>query len=75
MAIFGKNGFIRKKEIAFARKLLMWQYQKSGAAIPHEAALSAHAEKVVNEAHRIAEKSGHNIMEILKSRFKEIQKR
>lgn len=74
MAIFGKNGFIRKQEIAFARKLLVWQYQKSGAALPHEAALSAHAEKVVDEAHKIAEKSGHNIMGIMKTKIKDIKK-
>ncbi len=75
MAIFRKNGFIRKQEIAFARKLLVWQYQTTGKALPDEAALSAHAEKVVKEAHMIAEKSGHNIMEIIKSRLKDIQKR
>ncbi len=67
MAIFGKNGFIRKQEIAFAKRLLVWKYENSGAALPDDAALSAHAEKVVDEAHIIAKRSGNNVAEILKN--------
>jgi hypothetical protein len=74
MAIFGKNGFIRKQEIVFAKKLLVWQYEKSGIALPGEAAISAHAERIVEDAHRIAKKSGSNILEILKSKIKDITK-
>ncbi len=74
MAIFGKNGFIRKQEIAFARKLLVWQYEKSGTALPDEAVVSAHAEKVVEDAHRIAKKSGSNVLEILKTQVKDLKK-
>ncbi len=74
MAIFGKNGFIRKQEVAFAKKLLAWQYDKSGIALPDEAAMSAHAEKIVEDAHRVAKKSGSNVLEILKSKVKDIIK-
>jgi len=74
MAIFGKNGFIRKQQVAFARKLLVWQYEKSGTALPDEAVISAHADKVVDDAHRIAKKSGNNILEILKDLVKDIKK-
>ena len=74
MAIFGKNGFIRKQEIAFAKKLLVWKYEKSGTALPPEAAISAHAEKVVDEAHIIAKKSGNNVLEILKNQVKNLKK-
>lgn len=70
MAIFGKNGFIRKQEVAFAKRLLAWKYEKAGAAIPDEAALSASAEKVVADAHVIAKKSGNNVLDILKNRLK-----
>ena len=73
MAIFGKNGFIRKQEVAFAKKLLVWQYEKSGAALPDAKVISAHAEKVVDEAHLIAKKSGKNIVEIIKDAVKEIK--
>jgi hypothetical protein len=74
MAIFGKNGFIRKQEIAFAKKLLASQYKTSGAALPDEAAISTYAEKIVDEAHRIAQKSGSSVLEILKTRIREIKK-
>jgi len=74
MAIFGKNGFIRKQEIAFAGKLLLRQYEKSGIALPGEAAISAHAEKIVEDAHRIAKKSGSNVLEILKNKVREMMK-
>ena len=74
MAIFGKNGFIRKQEVAFAKKLLAWQYEKSGIALPDETAISAYAEKIVGDAHRIAKKSGSNVLEILKNKVKDIIK-
>jgi len=73
MAIFGKNGFIRKQEIAFAKKLLASQYTQSGAALPDEATISAYAEKIVDEAHRIAKKGGSSVLEILKTRIREIK--
>ena len=50
MAIFGKNGFIRKQEVVFAKKLLVWRYEKSGMALPNEEAISAQAEKIVDDA-------------------------
>ena len=74
MAIFGKNGFIRKQEIAFAKKLLIWKYEKSGSALPDDAVLDAYVEKIVDEAHIIAKKSGKNVLDILKERLKEIKK-
>ncbi len=74
MAVFGKNGFIRQQEVAFAKKLLVWKYEQSNAALPGEAAISAHAEKVVEDAHRIAKKSGSNVLEILKDTIKDIKK-
>ncbi|WP_300459453.1 hypothetical protein [Desulfobacula sp.] len=74
MAIFGKNGFIRKQQVAFAKKLLVWKYETDGTALPDEAAISAHAEKIVNDAHMIAKKSGNNVMEILKNQLKDIKK-
>jgi len=74
MAIFGKNGFIRRQEAAFAKKLLVWKYENSGTVLPDEATLSAHAEKIVEDARVIAKKSGTNILEILKDTIKVIKK-
>ena len=72
MAIFGKNGFVRKQEIAFAKKMLVWQYEKSGAALPDETALSAHAQKIVAQAHVIVKDSSLTVLEILKNKVKDI---
>ena len=47
MAIFGKNGFVWKQEVTFAKKLLVWKYEKSGTALPDEAAILDHAKKIV----------------------------
>lgn len=74
MVIFGKNGFVRKQEVAFARKLLIWKYNQSGTALPDEKALSAHAQTVVSQAHDIAKKSGSNILEIMKDIIKDKKK-
>ena len=74
MAIFGKHGFVWKQEVAFARKLLVMKYEKSGTPQPDEAAISAHAEKVVADAHIIAKRSGSNVLEILKDAVKDFKK-
>lgn len=70
MVLFGKNGFIRKQEIAFAKKLLVLKYEESNAVLPVETVLSAYAEKVVDDAHIIAKESGKNILDILKKIIK-----
>jgi hypothetical protein len=74
MAVFGKNGFIRQQEIAFAKKLLVWKFQKTGTALPDDVLLSAHAEKIVADAHVIARKRGKNILEIVKHQIDDFKK-
>ena len=75
MTILGKNGFIRKQEVSLARKLLIWKYNQSGLALPDEKALSAHAQKIVDDAHVIAKKSGSNVLEIIKDAVKNMKNR
>ncbi|MDA3896212.1 MAG: hypothetical protein PF482_08695 [Desulfobacteraceae bacterium] len=75
MAIWGKNGFIRKQEVSFARKLLIWKYSQSGTALPDKKALSAHAQTIVDDAHVIAKKSGSNVLEIMKDAVKDMKNR
>ena len=75
MTIWGKNGFIRKQEVSFASKLLIWKYNQSGTALPDEKALSAHAQKIVDDAHVIAKKSGSNVLEIMKDAVKDMKNR
>ena len=75
MAIWGNNGFIRKQEVSFVIKLLIWKYNQSGTALPDEKALSAHAQKIVDDAHVIAKKSGSNVLEIMKDAVKDMKNR
>ena len=75
MAIFGKNGFVRKQEVAFAKKLLVWKYEKSGMALPDEKTISAHAVKIVDDAHVIAKNTGGNVLDILKEAVQDIKKK
>ncbi len=74
MAILGKNGFVRKQEVAFARKLLVLKYENSGMALPGEEVISAYAEQVVDEAHGIVKKSGNNILEAVKNTVRNFSK-
>ena len=74
MAIFGKNGIVRKQEVAFARKLLVWKYEKSGISLPDEETISAYAGKIVDDAHMMAKKSGSTVLEIVKNKVKDIKK-
>lgn len=74
MAIFGKNGFVRRQEVALAKRLLVWKYENSGTALPDEAAISAQAKNIVDEAHIIAKKSGSNVLEIIKAKVRDILK-
>jgi hypothetical protein len=75
MDLFGKNGIVRQQEIAFARKLLVWKYEKSGIDLPDEAVLRSMAEKVVADAHEIAKKRGRNVLEILKTQINDIRRK
>jgi len=74
MAVFGKNGFIRQQEVAFAKKLLAWKYETDGIVVPDAATLQAQAENIVSDAHVIARKRGSNILEIVKQQIKDIKK-
>ncbi len=73
MAFFGKNGFVRKQEVAFAKKLLAWKYQNAGRDLPSDAEITAHAQQVVEEAHVIAKERGTNVLEILKGMIRDFK--
>ena len=59
-------GFIRRQEERMALQFLIWKYQKSNMALPHESELQKHASTIVDEAHRVARKRGGNVISILK---------
>lgn len=74
MAIWGKNGLIRKQEVALAKKLLAWKFKNSSMALPNETTISAHAEKIVADAHKMATERGCNVLEIIKDKVNDFKK-
>jgi hypothetical protein len=59
-------GFIKKQEKKVALRLLAWQYQKYGLPLPAYAEIERQADRLVDEAHRIARERGQNVLGILK---------
>jgi hypothetical protein len=68
-------GFFRKQQERMAIRLLAWQYQRMNAEIPPIDQLEAQADKLVDDAHRIARERGKNVLEILKDLVEDIKKR
>ena len=59
-------GFIRGQEERLTIRYLVWKYQKMNIEVPPESELREQAIRIVDDAHRIARKSGSNIMTIVK---------
>lgn len=72
MALFGKNGFVRKQEIAFAKRLIVWKYEKAGITLPDDSVITTYAEKIVDDAHVVAQKRGKNIWDIIKEAVRDL---
>ena len=68
-------GFIRNQEVKLAVRMLRWKYQNENSPLPTEQALQNYAEKVVDDAHRIAKERGSNVLSIIKELVAEIQKK
>ena len=68
-------GFFRNQEVNLAVKLLKWKYQNAGSPLPEESVIRQYAEKVVDDAHRIAKERGSNVLSIIKDLVSEIQKK
>jgi hypothetical protein len=59
-------GFFRNQEERLAMRLIAWQRERQGLAVPPEAELKRQAGQVVTEAHRIARERGGNVWGIIK---------
>jgi hypothetical protein len=59
-------GFIRKQEEKLALRLLIWQYGKKNTPLPQLSELQRQATLVVDQAHEIAARRGHNVISIIK---------
>lgn len=68
-------GFFRKQEVNLAVRLLKWKYQNAGSPLPEDPVIEQQAEKVVDDAHRIAKERGSNVLSIIKDLVSEIRKK
>ena len=69
------KGFIRQQEERLAMRLLNWQYQRMKMKVPPEAELNRRAEKLVDDAHRIARERGRNVLSIMKELVEDVKKK
>lgn len=68
-------GFIRNQEEKMALRLLAWQYQRMNQPLPPARELRREAARIVDEAHRIARRSGSNMVSIMKDLVADIRRK
>ena len=68
-------GFFRQQEEKLAMRFLSWQYQKLNQPIPDDAELARQANRIVEEAHKIARERGSNVMSIMKELVADLKKK
>ena len=67
-------GFVRRQEERLAIRLLTWQYQRMNQPVPASSELERLAQKLVDDAHRIARERGRNVIEIIKDLISDLKK-
>ena len=67
-------GFIRQQEQKLAMRLLAWHYEKNAIVLPPPSELRQQADRLVEDAHKIARERGRNVMSIMKDLVAEIKK-
>jgi len=55
-------------------RLLAWHYEKNAIVMPPPSELKQQADRLVNDAHRIARERGRNVMSIIKDLVADIKK-
>lgn len=68
-------GFLKNQQVKAAIRLLAWQYERNGQALPEKASLEQHARQLVDDAHCIARERGGNVLSILKEMVVDIRRR
>jgi hypothetical protein len=67
-------GFIKQQEQKLALRLLAWHYERDAMIMPPPSELRQQAERLVNDAHRIARERGQNVLSIIKELVGDIKK-
>jgi hypothetical protein len=68
-------GFLKNQQIKMAMRLLAWQHEKNGSPVPERDLLQAQAQRIVDDAHRIARQRGGNVLTILKQMVTDAMRR
>jgi len=68
-------GFIKQQEKRLAVRLLIWQYQRMKIVVPSMEALEQQADRLVEDAHRIARERGRNVISILKEMIGDLKQK
>ncbi len=59
-------GFIRRQEERMTIQFLIWRYNKMNMAVPPDSELQKQADRIVDDAHRVARERGKNVLSIIK---------
>ena len=68
-------GILRRQEKRLAIRLLSWQYKRVNLSLPAIEDLERQADRLVDDAHRIARESGRNVMSIIKEMIADVKKK
>lgn len=68
-------GILRRQEKRLAIRLLSWQYKRVNLSLPAIEELERQADRLVDDAHRIALESGRNVMSIIKEMIADVKKK
>ncbi len=68
-------GILRRQEKRLAIRLLSWQYNRVILSLPAIEELERQADRLVDDAHRIARESGRNVMSIIKEMIADVKKK
>jgi hypothetical protein len=68
-------GFIKNQQVNLAMRLLAWHCQRRGQPLPPASQLAELADRLVDDAHRIARQRGGNVLAILKEMAADARRR
>lgn len=66
-------GFFRHQEMQLAKRLLIWQYQKTKTVMPEDKQIEESAARFVDDAHKIAARRGKNVLMILREMISDLK--
>lgn len=67
-------GILRRQEKRLAIRLISWRYKRENLSLPAIEELERQADRLVDDAHRIARKRGRNVMSIIKEMIADVKK-